>query len=119
MSQSESNDAAQACSNVEDEKVSFASFDEFYPYYLGQHANTTCRRLHIVGTTVGIFTMAGLLASPLWYLFPVAYPIALVFAWLGHFGFEKNKPAAFTNPIWSFRGDLKMFWETLTGQRPF
>jgi len=39
------------------------------------------------------------------------------FSWVGHFFFEKNKPATFKHPVYSFRGDLTMLWEVLTLQR--
>ena len=30
----------------------FASLHEFYPYYLSEHGNRTCRRLHFVGSSL-------------------------------------------------------------------
>jgi hypothetical protein len=41
------------------------------------------------------------------------------FAWIGHFVFEKNQPASFKQPLFSFMGDWKMFWQILTGKIPF
>ena len=31
---------------------SFDNFESFYPFYLSQHANTTCQRLHFAGTSI-------------------------------------------------------------------
>ncbi|WVQ93518.1 hypothetical protein IAU59_000592 [Kwoniella sp. CBS 9459] len=42
---------------------------------------------------------------------------AYAFAWISHFFVEKNRPATFTYPVWSLRGDLKMWWEVVTLQR--
>lgn len=44
---------------------------------------------------------------------------AYAFAWTGHFFVEKNKPATFRYPLWSLRGDLKLWSEVITGQRAF
>ena len=98
----------------------FDSFRAFYPYYLGEHRNRVCRRLHFVGTSlvIGLMlaTALGTLA-PLWLL---ALPVAgYGFAWIGHFFFEHNKPATFQYPFLSFRGDWKMWWQTLTGKIAF
>ncbi|TAK93078.1 MAG: DUF962 domain-containing protein [Aquabacterium sp.] len=41
------------------------------------------------------------------------------FAWVGHFRFERNRPATFTYPLYSLMGDWVMFWQTLTGKLPF
>ena len=35
-------------------------------------------------------------------------------AWISHFFIEKNKPASWKHPVWSFRGDMVMWWKTLT-----
>ena len=84
------------------------SYEVFWPYYVAQHRNPANRALHFVGTTLTLAGAAlGLLASPLWLL---AMPFAgYGFAWVGHFGFEKNKPATFTYPGWSLRGDFRMY----------
>ncbi len=100
--------------------ASFESFSAFYPYYLGEHANRICRRLHFVGSTLIVLVLAAVLAqqlSPLWLLsLPL---IGYGFAWLGHFGFEKNRPATFKHPFYSLAGDWVMFKDMLIGKIPF
>ena len=97
----------------------FASFREFYPFYLGEHSNRTCRRLHFVGSCValGFFAAAAVTLSPWWLL--AALVSGYAFAWIGHFFFEHNKPATFKHPFYSFAGDWVMFKDMLTGRIPF
>ncbi len=94
---------------------SFASFREFYPYYLDEHADLRCRRLHFAGTWLVIAAfVAGLVVSPWWFL---AMPVAgYGFAWVGHFVFEKNRPATFQHPLYSLAGDWVMFYDILRGR---
>ena len=89
-------------------KPRLASYEEFWPFYVSQHRDPTCRRLHFVGTTLVLASfVAGVLVSPLFFL---AAPLAgYGFAWVGHFAFEKNRPATFTYPLWSLRGDFRMY----------
>lgn len=98
----------------------FSSFEEFYPFYLGEHSNRTCRRLHFVGSGLVLGVIAAVIMGrlgPLWLLsIPV---IGYGFAWVGHFVFEKNRPATFTYPVWSLIGDWVMFGEMLTGKIRF
>lgn len=94
----------------------FRSFAEFYPYYLGEHANPTCRRLHFVGTSLVIALLAYAVGSGQWLLL-LAMPVAgYGFAWAGHFFFEKNRPATFTYPLYSLIGDFAMFRDILRGK---
>ncbi|WP_342649376.1 DUF962 domain-containing protein [Pseudomonas sp. REB1044] len=94
----------------------FRSFAEFYPYYLGEHANPTCRRLHFVGTSLVIALLAYAIGSGQWLLL-LAMPVAgYGFAWAGHFFFEKNRPATFTYPLYSLIGDFAMFRDILRGK---
>jgi hypothetical protein len=83
------------------------SFDEFWPYYASQHLSPVNRWLHFAGTTAA---MACVAASPLLPPLLAAAPVAgYGLAWIGHFLVEKNKPATFGNPLWSLRGDFKMW----------
>lgn len=97
----------------------FANFRDFYPYYLSEHADRTCRRLHFAGTTLVIaIVLASLVtgnAGLLW-LAPVA---GYGFAWVGHYVFEKNRPATFKYPFYSLLGDFVMYKDMLTGKIPF
>lgn len=94
----------------------FASFAEFYPFYLTEHSNRTCRRLHFVGSTLALVCLVMLIvtAKPQYLLYGLLCGYGC--AWIGHFGFEKNKPASFKQPLLSFRGDWKMWWQMLTGK---
>lgn len=96
--------------------MEFKSFSDFYPFYLREHSNITCRKLHFIGT-------AGVIALLLLFFFTgnlmvlAALPfVGYGFAWVGHFGFEKNRPATFKHPFYSLLGDFKMFWDILTGK---
>ena len=92
----------------------FADFEEFWPFYVSQHANPTCRLLHFTGTALG---MAMVAASPLFPPIALAAPVVgYGFSWIGHFVFEQNKPATFQHPLWSLRGDFRMFRLMLAGQ---
>ena len=98
----------------------FRSFEEFYPFYLSQHQNKTNTRLHVIGTTLVILQLLRLiLVSFTLGQFLMAPLIGYGFAWVGHFFFEKNRPATFQYPLWSLMGDWRMFWETVTGKRRF
>ena len=94
----------------------FASFREFYPYYLAEHGNRACRRLHFVGSSlvIGCVVMLVRSGNPWWLL--AALLCGYGFAWIGHFFFEKNKPATFKYPFYSFAGDGVMFVDILRGR---
>ena len=97
----------------------FASFREFYPFYLGEHADRRCRRLHFAGSAFGLACLALLLATgrPSWLLVGLVGGYAC--AWTGHLVFEKNRPATFRHPLYSFAGDWVMFRDMLTGRIRF
>ena len=97
----------------------FASFAEFYPFYLSEHAHPMCRRLHFVGTTLVLLCVAAAVAmGNAWWL--AAAPIAgYGFAWIGHFFFEHNRPATFDHPLYSLRGDFVMYRDILIGRIRF
>lgn len=97
----------------------FRSFAEFYPYYLEEHANRTCRRLHFVGTSLVIGLALAALLSQQWALLWLLPLCGYGFAWVGHFFFEHNKPATFQYPLYSLRGDFHMYRDMLTGKIQF
>lgn len=98
------------------EKKRFNRFSEFYPFYLSEHQDRVNRRLHFVGTTLVIALVLFALVTQQW-LWLLAVPFAgYGFAWVGHFFFEKNKPATFNHPIYSFLGDWVMYKDILTGK---
>ena len=97
----------------------YASFEAFYPYYIHEHSNRTCRRIHVVGSGLVLCVLGAALVTlnPWWLL--AAPAIGYGFAWVGHYVFEKNRPATFKYPLWSLMGDCRLFFETVTGQRKF
>lgn len=106
-------------SQAETQAKRYASFAEFYPFYLSEHANQTCRRLHFVGTSLGLACLViALVTLNAWWLL-VGVLVGYAFAWVGHFVFEKNRPATFTYPLWSFMGDWVMWSEILRGRIRF
>jgi len=94
----------------------FTSFSEFYPFYLAEHGNRVCRRLHFIGSSLVIAVVVLALATGqlrwLW-LAPVA---GYGFAWIGHYRFEKNRPATFKHPLYSLLGDWVMYGQMLRGK---
>jgi len=97
----------------------YASFAAFYPFYLSEHSDRTCRRLHFAGSTLALLCVLALIVTrnPWWLL--AALLCGYGFAWVGHFVFEKNQPASFRQPLYSFMGDWKMFWQILTRKIAF
>lgn len=93
----------------------YASYEEFWPFYVSQHRRAANRALHFVGTTlVLVLLVLAALVDPRLVL---ATPLAgYGFAWVGHFFFERNRPATFTYPLWSLRGDFRMYRMMLLGQ---
>ena len=95
---------------------SFHTFREFYPFYLGEHANRTCRRLHFAGTTIAAVLIVTALATQRWWLIAVALVQGYTLAWVGHFFFEHNRPATFKYPGFSLMGDWRLWWDILSGR---
>ncbi len=98
----------------------YSSFKDFYPFYLGEHANLICRRLHFIGTS-GIVVIAALVITqvlPLVWLWAIPV-LGYGFAWVGHFFFEKNRPATFKYPFYSLIGDWVMYKDMWIGKIRF
>ena len=94
----------------------YANFSEFYPFYLSQHDNKVCRRLHFLGSILIILLVIYTIFSTTWSLILFVPVIGYGLAWIGHFFFEKNKPATFNYPVYSLIGDWVMFKDVLTGK---
>ena len=93
----------------------FSRFSEFYPYYLSEHQNLTCRRLHFIGSTLILVLLAYTLMTEQWMLLWLLPVLGYGFAWAGNFFFENNKPATFKYPFYSLLGDWVMFKDILLG----
>ena len=97
----------------------YSRFADFYPFYLSEHANRTCRRLHFVGTSIGVACLVlAFVTLNFWWLF-VGLIAGYAFAWVGHYFFEHNRPATFTYPFYSFLGDWAMWSDILRGRIKF
>jgi hypothetical protein len=97
----------------------YRSFREFYPDYLAEHRNPTCRRLHFVGTALVLIVAVTAIVTRQW-IWLLAIPVlGYGFAWIGHFVFERNRPATFKHPLYSLAGDFVLFRDMLFGRVPF
>lgn len=97
----------------------FKTFKEFYPFYLTEHLNPTSRKLHFTGTALLFVILIGSLLTGKYYgLFAIPI-VGYGFAWIGHFFFEKNKPATFQYPLYSLISDFRLFFDLLTGKEKF
>jgi hypothetical protein len=96
--------------------MNFKSFSDFYPYYLKQHSNLVCRRLHFVGTcgVISLLLLFFFTGNP--FLLALLPIIGFGLAWTGHLMFEKNPPATLKHPFWSLMGEFRMFWDILVGR---
>jgi hypothetical protein len=92
------------------------TFDEFWPFYLREHAKPLTRRLHMVGTSTALVMAATGVATGQWPLIAAAPVVGYAFSWTGHFFVEHNKPATFKHPLWSFAADFKMLALGLSGR---
>jgi hypothetical protein len=91
------------------------SFAEFWPFYVREHSLPACRALHFIGSTLALVVIAAA-ATYNWWLLLAVPVVGYGFAWIGHFAIEKNKPASFNYPLWSFIADWKMWAMTLVGR---
>lgn len=102
-------------SNTEVTKTREKQQQKFYDFYLEEHQNMACRRLHFAGSSFGLLGLAKSIKtrSPK----PLLKGIAAGYgcAWVGHFLFEKNKPASFKFPLQSFVSDFRMYTDVLRG----
>jgi len=107
---------AEAAGPAAADPRSFRRFADFYPFYLSEHANRACRRLHFVGSSLSLLSLAtAIFTGNAWWLL-AALLVGYGFAWVGHFGFEKNRPASFKRPLYSFMGDWVMYRDIWLGR---
>ena len=94
----------------------FASYEEFFPYYVSQHSKPATRWIHFAGTHLGgAAALTGLVRRKP-RLLAAAPVISYGMAWFSHFVIEGNRPASFGHPFWSFRGDFQMLTMMWRGQ---
>ena len=94
----------------------YTTFKSFYPFYLSQHSNPVSRKLHYLGTSLVIALLIAVVIMGQWQGLVVLPVLGYLFAWVGHFFFEKNRPATFTYPLYSLMADFRMLFEALTGR---
>jgi hypothetical protein len=92
------------------------NYREFWDFYVAEHSLPLTRLLHFIGTSLGILLLAWVFLTGRWYFFPFFFIVGYGFAWFAHFVIEKNKPASFRFPLWSFISDFKMMFYMVTGR---
>src|SRR3954454_8365627 len=91
-------------------------YGEFWDFYIREHSKPLTRLLHFIGTSLGLLLLVWFVWSGRWYFFPLFLVVGYAFAWFAHFVIEKNRPATFKYPFWSFISDFKMMWYMITGR---
>jgi hypothetical protein len=99
-------------------KLRSRSYREFWPRYCDEHRRSATRRLHFAGTGLGLFLLAGAVATGSWWLVAAALVCGYAFAWVGHWLMERNRPTTLTHPLWSFISDFRMLLTWLAGRPP-
>ncbi|QYO66103.1 DUF962 domain-containing protein [Leptolyngbya sp. 7M] len=97
-------------------KERISTYKDFWDFYVREHSLPMTRLLHFVGTTLGLLLLVWFIWRGTWYYFPLSLVIGYAFAWFAHFVIEKNRPATFKYPFWSFISDYKMMWYMITGR---
>lgn len=92
------------------------NYTEFWDFYVREHSKPATRLLHFVGTSLGLILLVWFVWSGRWYYSPLFLAVGYAFAWFAHFVVEKNRPATFKYPFWSFVSDFKMMWYMITGR---
>lgn len=94
------------------------TFSEFWPFYLGEHSKAATRSMHFAGTSISVALLVAAVVTGRWGFVLGALVAGYAFAWIAHFGIEKNRPATFRYPLWSFAADWKMWALWLSGRLP-
>ena len=97
----------------------YRSFGEFYPHYLAEHSQPVTRRLHVIGLLSALLVVCAVLWSGRWLWLLAAPVLGYGASWIGHYVFERNRPATFRHPLYSLAGDLVMLKDILVGRIPW
>ena len=92
------------------------NYNEFWEFYVREHSKPLTRVLHFLGISLGVALLICVVATGHWYFFPLFLIVGYGFAWFAHFAVEKNRPATFKYPLWSFISDFRMMWYMVTGR---
>jgi hypothetical protein len=92
------------------------NYSDFWDFYVQEHSKPLTRALHFAGTALGLALLVWFIATGRWYFFPLFLVVGYAFAWFAHFVVEKNRPATFKYPLWSFISDFRMIWFMITGR---
>lgn len=105
---------ADALKNAGSEKIK--SFEKFWPFYLNEHQHPVNRQLHFIGSALALLSLGTAIVTRKKRFLALAPVLGYIFAWIGHFMIERNRPATFTYPAKSLLGDFKMFGLSLQGK---
>ena len=94
----------------------YTNFKDFYPYYLSEHSHKTTKLLHFIGTSISLYFLFNFFRTFDFVSIILSLLSGYGFAWVSHFFIEKNKPATFKYPFYSFIGDHLMFIEIIMGK---
>ena len=94
----------------------YTSFSQFFAFYLTEHRHPVSRTLHFIGTWGAFLCVVMLVVTRMPYWLLLGLLSGYSFAWVGHFFFEKNRPATFTHPLYSLIGDFAMARDILAGR---
>ncbi len=108
-------DLASFAQTISMQTKKYQSIVEFYPFYLSQHLHPISRYLHVYATSMGVIIALTMLSKGYFLLFPLGLVVGYVGAWIGHFVFEKNRPATFKYPLYSFACDFLMIKDFFKG----
>ncbi len=92
------------------------TYSEFWDFYVAEHSQPLTRLLHFIGTSLGIVLLVWFIRNGTYLYIPLCFVVGYAFAWVSHFFVEKNKPASFKYPLWSFISDYKMMFFMLIGK---
>src|SRR4030088_944565 len=98
------------------ERFDRMKYGEFWPRYLGAHADRRTRALHYLGTSGALACIAAAAVAGDWRWLGAASIVGYGPAWLAHAAFESNRPETFSHPIWSLLSDFRILGLFLAGR---